>query len=133
MGKRGEVMQAEILAILRRSYNALTAYEILKEVREGQPKIAPTTIYRALAVLMGHGRVHRLESLNAYMACRCDAHAQAAILSICNDCGTVEETIAPDLLMRLARVTGQSGFETQRHVIEIHGVCAACGAGEARA
>ncbi|MEM7026588.1 MAG: transcriptional repressor, partial [Pseudomonadota bacterium] len=91
---------------------------------------APTTIYRALSALTEQGRVHRLESLNAYIACQCDGHRQASVLSICDDCGIVEESVAPDVLKELSRLTGKSGFAARRHVIEVHGVCGTCGIGE---
>lgn len=133
MGKRGEKIQADVLAVLRRRGCPLSAYEVLGALRESHPKIAPPTIYRALAALTERGRVHRLESMNAFIACQYDRHMQASILSICDDCGTVEESVAPDLLEDLSSVAGRSGFWPARHVIEIHGLCASCGAGQALA
>ena len=131
MGKRGEMVQAEVLAVLRRRRGPLSAYDILATFREANPKIAPPTIYRALSALMARGRVHRLESLNAYIACQCSGHRDASVLSICADCGAVEESVAPDVVRELSRVAGKSGFAAKRHVIEVHGVCETCGAGEA--
>ncbi len=133
MGKRGERTQADVLAILRRRDGPLSAYDVLGELRETNPKIAPPTVYRALTALIGRGRIHRLESLNAYIACQCDSHRHAPILSICDDCGMVEESVAPDLLEKLSGVIGRSGFAPSRHVIEVNGVCAACGNGRASA
>jgi len=130
MSKRGEKMQADVLAILRRRGGPLSAYDVLGELRESHPKVAPPTIYRTLAALTDRGRVHRIESMSAYIACQCDRHMQASILSICGDCGTVEESVAPDLLEELSSVAGKSGFQPSRHVIEIHGLCASCGAGQ---
>ena len=123
-------MQADVLAVLRRCGRPLSAYDVLDELRESHPRIAPPTIYRALAALRERGRVHRLESMNAFIACQFDGHAQASILSICDDCGTVEESVAPELLEGLSSVAGRSGFRPSRHVIEIHGLCASCGAGQ---
>lgn len=131
MGKRGKKMQAEVLAVLRRRRAPLSAYDVLGELREAYPKIAPPTIYRALAALTEHGQVHRLESLNAFIACQCGRHKHASILSICDGCGAVEETVAPDLLKELSSIAGKSGFAPTRHVIEIHGLCASCGSAQA--
>ena len=127
MSKRGEKMQAEVLAVLRQRGSPLSAYDVLRELREANPKIAPTTIYRALAALTERGRVHRLESLNAFIACQCGRHQHASILSICDDCGAVEESVAPDLLKELSSIASKSGFAPTRHVIEVHGLCASCG------
>jgi Fur family transcriptional regulator, zinc uptake regulator len=133
MTTRGEKTQADVLAVLRRCGRPLSAYDVLGEMRESNPRIAPPTIYRALAALKARGRVHRLESMNAFVACQCDRHPGASILSICDDCGVVEESIAPDMLDALSRIAGRSGFKAARHVIELHGICASCGAGQAPA
>ena len=130
MSKRGEKIQAEVLAVLCRYRGPLSAYNVLAELREANPKIAPPTIYRALAALTERGCVHRLESLNAFIACQSDRHRNAAILSICDDCGSVDESVAPHLLKELSSLIGKSGFAPMRHVIEVHGVCASCGAGQ---
>ncbi len=133
MAKQGERIQTEVLAILSRQRGALSAYEVLGVLNGAHPKIAPQTVYRALAALTKRGQVHRLESLNAFIACRCDQHLHATILSICDDCGAVEENVAPDLLRDVSEVVGRSGFAPKRHVIEVHGRCASCGTGNALA
>lgn len=126
MTKRGEKLQAEVLAALRRRSGPLSAYDVLWELRQNSAKIVPQTIYRALAALTDRGQVHRLESMKAFVACQCDQHQHASILSICDDCGTVEERLAPELLDELSSIVGQSGFAPKRHVIEVHGLCASC-------
>ncbi|MCY4461759.1 MAG: Fur family transcriptional regulator [Albidovulum sp.] len=133
MSRQGQRIQKEILVILRRHLTPRSAYDVLGELRQISPKIAPPTVYRALASLTLRGRVHRLESLNAFIACQCDQHQNASILSICDDCGTVEESVAPDLLKELSSIAAQSGFAPSRHVIEVHGLCASCGTGDSPA
>lgn len=130
MGERGQQLQEQVLDIMRQRCDPASAYELLDALREGNPRIAPTTVYRALSALITRGRIHRLESLNAYVICQHDGAHDGSILSICGDCGTVEESVAPELLASLCAVTGKSGFEAERHVIEVHGTCAACGSEE---
>ncbi len=127
MTKRGEKMQADVLATLRQRRGPLSAYDVLGELRQISPKIAPPTVYRALAALTKRGQVHRLESLNAFIACQCDQHQHASIFTICDDCGAVEECVAPALLDELSSIAGRSGFAPKRHVIEVHGLCVSCG------
>ena len=126
MTKRGEKMQAEILALLRRTGGALSAYDVLHELQASHPKIAPPTVYNALAALTKTGRVHRVESLKAYVACKCDESHRSSLLSICDECGTVEERVAPKLVNDISGLVEETGFQPQRHVIEVHGMCSAC-------
>ncbi len=131
MGKRGKQMQTEILSILRDSRSSHSAYTLLDRLQETYPKIAPPTVYRALAALGERGQIHRLESLNAYVACQSVAHTQTSVLSICEDCGVVEETFEPDIFSRLSAALRKSGFSAQRHIIEVNGICASCGPAQA--
>lgn len=133
MQTRGEETRAEILAVLARSRAPMSAYAILDVLKRGRQKLTPPTIYRALASLVAQGRVHRLESLNAFVACQCGEHHDDMILSICDACGRVEESLAPDVMSRLSRIAGKSGFVPERHVIELRGRCAACATAETRA
>ena len=126
-------MQAQVLAVLRSRRLPMSAYEVLRCLRDEHPRLAPPTIYRALAALTGRGRAHRLESLNAFIACQHERHHDASILSICTDCGTVEENLSTDLLTALSGIAGKSGFAPMRHVIEVHGQCASCGSAGVRA
>lgn len=130
MVKKGEMMQSEVLAVLKQAGAALSAYDVLHKLREKHPKIAPPTVYRALNALIEKGGVHRIESLNAFIACRGEGTQKTAIMSICDDCGSVEESSAPEVYDSLSCYLGKHGFEAQRHVIEVHGVCSSCGSAD---
>ncbi|MEM9782623.1 MAG: Fur family transcriptional regulator [Pseudomonadota bacterium] len=120
-------MQGDVLGLLRRESGALSAYALLAKLRESNPRLAPQTVYRALQALTERRLVHRLESLNAYFACRHGHHSGASILSVCDGCGAVEECVAPDVLAALSNVADRTGFAPMRHVVEMRGVCADCG------
>ena len=49
LGKQRPGWQAKVLNVLRQHGGSLSAYEILAELREDNPKLAPPTIYRTLA------------------------------------------------------------------------------------
>ncbi len=131
MKQRGRNMQAEVLAVLRRCGSPMSAYGVLGQLRDVNPQLAPPTIYRALAALIERGKVHRLESLKAFVACRCERHGHVPIFSICDECGTVEEAVSRRITNNLSKIAGQSGFAPARHVIEVHGRCAHCESKEA--
>lgn len=133
MTPRGSEIQAAVLGVLRRHRTPLSAYDLLARLRRSRPKLGAPTVYRALRSLTESGRVQRIESLKAFVACRHGTDPAAAIMSICEECGVVERSVAPDLLDALSGVAGRSGFAATRHVIEIHGLCADCGTAEPRA
>lgn len=126
MRKQAAVRQADILEVLTASDAPLTAYQILEELRDEDPDIAPPTVYRALTALTDQGRAHKLESLKAFVPCRC-AHGQSLpVLAICEDCGLVEEHDGEALLPELSAMVAPSRFKPERHIVEIHGRCGKC-------
>ncbi len=129
--KRTVDWHQKVLEVLRGSSGSLSAYDVLGELRQVNPKVAPPTVYRALTALAEKGLVHRLESMNAYIACRSKKHRQTPVLSVCDDCGAVEETMAPQILEALSDVAGAAGFALTRQVIELHGRCVVCRDGAA--
>ena len=133
MRKQGAKIQAEVLAALRRQAKPLSAYEILARLNKRKNgKLAPPTVYRALASLIEQGRVHRIESINAFVACQSVGHAQASVLSICDECGGVGEHLDADILRNLTTLTERSGFHPSHLVIEVHGHCTDCGTAAAQ-
>ena len=125
--REGTMMRERVLAVLASGHGALGAYAILERLRGDGGRLAPTTVYRALDALVREGRVHRIESANAYVACSHAEHGHdAPVLSICDDCGSVEEHAAPDLVDTVRERVGRSGFVAAQSVIEVRGHCAAC-------
>lgn len=128
MRKRAPARQQDVLRILNACDRPMTAYQILERLQLGEPDIAPPTVYRTLSALTDQGRAHRLESIKAFVPCRCNHVESAPVLAICEDCGSVEEHDGSDLLPKLTALTDQSAFQAGRHIVEIHGQCGACAA-----
>ncbi len=126
MRKQGSVRQADILDVLNASDAPMSAYQILKRLQGDEPDIAPPTVYRALAALTEQGRAHKLESLKAFVPCRCDHHASLPVLAICDECGQVDEHDGGDLLPELVAIVSSNHFKAARHIVEIHGQCENC-------
>ena len=119
--------QHQLLTLLRQSRQSQTAYALLDQLRASGMR-APTQVYRALDKLIALGLVHRLESLNAYVACT-QAHScrpgQAAF-AICDDCGGVEELDGAAMGRALERWARNTRFALRSAAIELQGRCAAC-------
>jgi Fur family zinc uptake transcriptional regulator len=105
----------------------MTAYQILDAVR-AQGITAPPTVYRALNRLVDEGLAHRVESLNAYVACVHSRHGDAAaIFSICENCGVVAELEAVEAVTGLRDAASGRGFKVERMTAEVRGLCGVCG------
>ena len=106
----------------------LSAYTILDSLR-GEGFRAPLQVYRALEKLLELGMVHRLESLNAFVACQqnnCGSHSIVAF-AICDTCGKVaeiaDETALPGHLDSLAK---NHHFGLKKSTVELRGMCEIC-------
>lgn len=122
--KRGENHEV-VMAVLGKTGQPQTAYEILDRLRP-QGITSPPTVYRALERLLAEGRIHRLESLNAFVPC-CHTHqGRAAVFTICDDCGHVEELADTALDASLVAAARRSGFALADSLVEMHGTCRGC-------
>ncbi|MEM1048851.1 MAG: Fur family transcriptional regulator [Pseudomonadota bacterium] len=119
--------QTLVFGALSEADGPLSAYTILDRLRDKGFR-APLQVYRALDKLVEFGLVHRLESLNAFVACRhpqCDSHETIAF-TICDRCNQVEEITDPSLAKRLKQLADRSGFILQKSTIELRGTCQGC-------
>ena len=119
--------QTLVLGKLSGTEQPKTAYTLLDELRADGFK-APLQVYRALDKLVEQGRVHRLESLSAFVACQhpdCQSHA-ATVFMICEKCGRVNEHTDTATANVLSAVAAQSGFQVQKTSVELRGLCSAC-------
>lgn len=120
--------QIAVFEALRTVETPLTAYQILdlEAIRAAGLK-APLTVYRALDRLMELGHVHRIESLNAFVACEHEPHSTPSVFMICARCRKTTEVAADNLTSAAASLAEAQDFEVETVSIEITGRCAACG------
>ncbi|MEM9733208.1 MAG: Fur family transcriptional regulator [Pseudomonadota bacterium] len=118
---------AQVLAQLQKSDRPLSAYALLDLLR-GDGFNAPLQIYRALEKLQKAGTVHRVESLNAFIACHREGckHTSSAIFAICESCGLVQEFADANLAGRVKDCAEAGGFRVQQSTTEIKGLCNDC-------
>ncbi|MFK7876644.1 MAG: Fur family transcriptional regulator [Paracoccaceae bacterium] len=115
-----------VLEILLSEHRAMGAYDILEVLKAEGHTAQPPVAYRALDFLVAHGFAHKVERLNAFIACAhpgCD-HAPAFL--ICRMCKSVAETPSDYARAALAEAPGADGFVVEASSIEAVGVCPAC-------
>jgi Fur family transcriptional regulator, zinc uptake regulator len=119
--------QTLVLDKLSKTDQPMSAYMLLDELR-GDGLKAPLQVYRALDKLVAQGRVHRLESISAFVACQrpdCQTHA-ATVFMICEKCGKVSEQSDAGVAKALAVVAFADGFMVEKTSIELRGACGKC-------
>ena len=104
----------------------LGAYALLDRLKGSNFK-APLQVYRALDKLVEYGMVHRIESLNAFVACA-QGHDQEGptAFAICEICGQVEEFTDPEIGRGLTRWSSNQPFKIAKVTVEMRGLCQCC-------
>jgi Fur family zinc uptake transcriptional regulator len=116
-------VRRRVLEILLEGHAAMGAYDVLARLSAEGLGSKPPVAYRALGFLVDHGFVHRIERLNAFIACAHPGARHDPAFMICRACGTVAEAAATAVM---AQPAAQSGFQVEQTVIEAEGLCPSC-------
>lgn len=130
-GLRLTPIRARVLGLVADAGQPIKAYDLLELVRSGNGPgaAAPPTVYRALDFLMANGFIHKLESVNAFVACHHPSTAQHSVpFLICDSCHAATELEDLDVVAQLESRARALGFEPQAQTLEVHGLCARCSA-----
>ncbi len=121
-------LREQVFKEIAATRGSIGAYEILDRLAEKGTRLAPISVYRSLDALMDVGVIHRLESKNAFFACRRHEHSGKGrpIFLACEQCGSVSEVAAQDIFDRINELAGERGFETTVKFVEVAGICEAC-------
>ncbi|MEM7768443.1 MAG: transcriptional repressor [Pseudomonadota bacterium] len=124
-GQRLTSIRRKVLELLFEAAAPSKAYDLLGKL-DGEGSAKPPTIYRALDFLQAQGLAHKIESLNAYVACGHASHAHSALFLICEICGQAEELHSVATTAALREETAAAGFRLTRASVEARGLCRAC-------
>ena len=126
-GGRLTPLRKKVLQLLLESDGPAKAYDLLEHLGDdGAAK--PPSVYRSLDFLLEMGLAHKIESLNAYVACGHWKHGHAAVFLICDKCGMAGELHAHDSVKKLTQEVEGVNFKMRSAVIEIRGICERCAA-----
>ena len=119
--------QKIILDLIEKSDQPLKENSILFDVKKKGIK-APPQVYRALDKLIEIGKIHKIESKNAFVACKntnCDVTKTTAF-SICEKCENIEEIKDTKISKYLKSFKDNSGMNYTRYNLELFGLCKKC-------
>jgi Fur family zinc uptake transcriptional regulator len=102
------------------------AYDLLDRLHEAGFGSQPPVAYRALDFLVENGFVHKIERLNAFVACAHPGATHSPAFLICRRCDAVAEARSAPARGSLGEAAKATGFQIERTVVEALGVCPAC-------
>ena len=121
--------QSLVMNLLSEAKGPLSAYQILHDLNDHGFR-GPTQVYRVLDKLLELGMVHRLESMNAFVACqqeKChETNKEINLFTICKICGSVQELLSNGLKNLVKSLSKDNNFLLKSSVLELNGVCSKC-------
>ena len=122
-----------VLNFLLNAKMPVKAYDILDALRHEAPKaLTPASIYRSLDYLLQEGLVHRVGTLNAYVACAetcaktCNQRHAPVFMLVCPGCRKSKEISDPSLYQAIFATMQRQGFQLQGDTVELTGICPGC-------
>jgi Fur family ferric uptake transcriptional regulator len=115
-----------VLSVIALSHEHLAPAAIYELVKREHPNIGLVTIYRTLEILAGLGlicEVHAGGKGRSYLMRRPSGHHHHLI---CSDCGAVTDFAGCDLTELEQRLSHDTGFKIEGHLLEFLGKCQSC-------
>ncbi|WP_211365800.1 transcriptional repressor [Litorivicinus lipolyticus] len=119
-------VRKRVLELLLDQHRALGAYELLDGLRADGLGSQPPAVYRALEFLVSHGFAHKIERLNAFIACGFAATRHSPAFLICRGCHAIAEADSDGISAAIEKTARDCGFVTEQRVVEIEGLCPRC-------
>jgi Fur family zinc uptake transcriptional regulator len=119
-------VRERVLSLLWAAHEPMRAYDILEKLGAEGFGSQPPVVYRALDFLIQHGLAHKIECLNAYLACDQPGAEHGAKFLICTSCNRVAEFDDQAIAKALHKVADGSGFSIGRATLEVEGLCPDC-------
>ncbi|MFT3720780.1 Fur family transcriptional regulator [Pseudorhodoferax sp.] len=117
--------RALVLELLLARNGAAKAYELLADMREQNPGVAPMTVYRALDFLVEQGLVHKVTATSSFVVCTHGPHPHNdPLFLVCGRCGDTTEWDNPTLGDQIEQAL--AGLGMHAHGVEISVDCARC-------
>ena len=114
-----------IIRAIASTRDHLTPAAIYEKVHQDHQNIGLVTVYRTIGILAELGLIcelHAGDSCRSYTISAPGHHHHL----ICSNCGTVVDFTGHDFPKLEQRLSLDTGFKIEEHLLEFIGVCAAC-------
>src|SRR5437660_12365620 len=115
-----------ILDVFLRTEKHLSSEDLYRLVRELDPNIGQTTVYRTLKLLSDAGLAREVRFGDGRTPYEHNYKHQHHDHMICSRCGNIIEFFSAELEAIQAAMAAKHRFEVTQHLLRIIGVCAEC-------
>jgi Fur family zinc uptake transcriptional regulator len=119
-------IRRRVLELVWERHAPVGAYDILSALKKGEGALAPPTVYRALDFLLDAGLVHRIDALNAFIACEHPDSLHSGQFLVCRNCSRATEINDPAISQLLGQKAREFGFIADSQSVEVKGLCTHC-------
>lgn len=122
--------RSTIVQVFFRLHGHISVEELLREVKQVNPRIGYATVYRTLHLLVESGLVEERRFGDGLARYEGRNEVEHHDHMICLECGKIREFSHPRLLELQEKLAEESGFKIYRHRLELYGTCEdpkACG------
>lgn len=115
-----------IINVLSSSGEHLTPADIYARLKREYPEIGLVTVYRTLELLQESGllcEIHIGDNCRSYLKKRADEHHHHLV---CSCCGKVVDFTGCELEKLQERLSAETGFKIEKHLLEFMGCCRSC-------
>ncbi len=119
-------IRKKVLEIIASNHKPSRAYDILSKLKDGGFSDKPPTVYRALDFLIENKMVHKLSTINAYVACFNDEAEEVSCFLICEKCQDIEEFQDEAVIKAMTNIGKNKRINIKNVNLEISFRCDQC-------
>tara|TARA_S200000501_G_scaffold170948_3_gene161054 strand:- start:1889 stop:2347 length:459 start_codon:yes stop_codon:yes gene_type:complete len=119
-------LRKQVLKLIWKSHSYVKAYDLLEELKKIDSSAKPPTVYRSLDFLIDNGFIHKVQSLNAFVACTHPQEHKECYFLICKNCKSIEECCSEKISKVMNSEATRNNFNTNQVTLEISGICQEC-------
>ncbi len=125
-GLKRTTQREVILDVFLRTEEHLSSEDLYRLVREEDPSIGQTTVYRTLKLLTEAGLAREVRFGDGRTHYEHNYKHQHHDHMICSECGRIIEFFSAELEALQDEMAARHSFEVTHHLLRIIGICAAC-------
>jgi Fur family transcriptional regulator, ferric uptake regulator len=125
-GLKQSARRDRVLKVFLGTHDHLSTEELHRLVREKDPSIGYTTVYRTLKLLTQCGLAFEVDFKDGVARYEHGLNRRTHHHMVCTSCGDSVEFFAPELDEVQQRIGKQFHFDPSRHTFQIFGTCQTC-------